>query len=194
MTAFNIYLTGVGGQGIGMLSEILLRGADHAGLAVKGVDTHGLAQRGGVVVSRIRIGTSAHSPLIAVKTADLVVALERHEAYRAMELAIKDGGCLIYYDTVWQPISVRLNEAEKIGEATIKKQAESRGVRVVPVIDPDLEDPRMQNIAVLARIDCLGLVPGVTTEHYLEAMKDLMPPGQLETNRAVFDRKPAAQG
>jgi indolepyruvate ferredoxin oxidoreductase beta subunit len=46
MKAFNIYLAGVGGQGIGLLSEILLRGADHAGLKVKGVDTHGLAASG----------------------------------------------------------------------------------------------------------------------------------------------------
>ena len=47
MEAFNAYLIGVGGQGIGMLSEILIRAADHAGHRVKAVDTHGLAQRGG---------------------------------------------------------------------------------------------------------------------------------------------------
>ena len=46
MQAFNIYLCGVGGQGIGLLSEILLRAADYAGYCAKAVDTHGLAQRG----------------------------------------------------------------------------------------------------------------------------------------------------
>ena len=56
MNAFNVYMTGVGGQGIGLLSEILLRAADHAGHTVKGVDTHGLAQRGGIVVSSLRFG------------------------------------------------------------------------------------------------------------------------------------------
>ena len=76
MKPFNIYLTGVGGQGIGLLIEILLRAADHAGFPVKGVDTHGLAQRGGIVVSQIRIGEEAHSPLIRQGEADLVVALE----------------------------------------------------------------------------------------------------------------------
>ncbi|MBW2538534.1 MAG: 2-oxoacid:acceptor oxidoreductase family protein, partial [Deltaproteobacteria bacterium] len=54
MNSFNVYMTGVGGQGIGLLSEILLRAADHAGHTVKGVDTHGLAQRGGIVVSSLR--------------------------------------------------------------------------------------------------------------------------------------------
>ena len=58
MNIFNIHLCGVGGQGIGLLSEIILRAADHAGHAAKAVDTHGLAQRGGIVVSQIRLGAS----------------------------------------------------------------------------------------------------------------------------------------
>ncbi len=60
MRAFNIYITGVGGQGIGLLSQALLRAVDHAGINAIAVDTHGLAQRGGVVVSRIRCGSGIH--------------------------------------------------------------------------------------------------------------------------------------
>ena len=52
MKTFNIYLTGVGGQGIGLLSEVVLRAADHAGHPVKSVDTHGLAQRGDLLLGR----------------------------------------------------------------------------------------------------------------------------------------------
>ena len=81
MKTFNIYLSGVGGQGIGLLSELILRAVDHAGQPVKAVDTHGLAQRGGIVVSHIRIGPAVFSPLIRPHQADLVVALERHEAH-----------------------------------------------------------------------------------------------------------------
>ncbi len=65
MNAFNIYLCGVGGQGIGLLSEVLLRGGDYAGLKAKAVDTHGLAQRGGIVVSHLRFGSSVFSPMVA---------------------------------------------------------------------------------------------------------------------------------
>jgi len=57
-------MIGVGGQGIGLLSEVLLRAVDYAGLRVKAVDTHGLAQRGGVVVSNLRMGDNVFSPLI----------------------------------------------------------------------------------------------------------------------------------
>ena len=44
MKTFNIYMVGVGGQGIGLLSEVLMRAADHAGFVLKAVDTHGLAE------------------------------------------------------------------------------------------------------------------------------------------------------
>ncbi|HSO18190.1 MAG TPA: 2-oxoacid:acceptor oxidoreductase family protein, partial [Desulfosarcina sp.] len=107
MKTFDIHLAGVGGQGIGLISEIILRAADHAGHPVKSVDTHGLAQRGGIVVSQIRIGEPAFSPLIAPGRAHLAICLERHEALRAAGTALREGGSLVYYDTVWQPLSVR---------------------------------------------------------------------------------------
>ena len=81
--SYDIYMTGVGGQGIGLLAEALARAVDRAGLSVRGCDTHGLAQRGGIVSSHLRIGASAHSPLVSPGRADLVIALEgqtcRHE-------------------------------------------------------------------------------------------------------------------
>jgi indolepyruvate ferredoxin oxidoreductase, beta subunit len=83
MTQFQIYLIGVGGQGIGLLSETILRAIDHAGIPVKSVDTHGLAQRGGTVSSHIRLGEQIYSPLIREGSADFFLALEILEAYRA---------------------------------------------------------------------------------------------------------------
>ena len=120
MKGFNIYLTGVGGQGIGLISEIILRAADHGGHPVKSVDTHGLAQRGGIVASQIRMGDKVFSPLIPAGQADLVVSLERHEALRAAGTVLKANGCLIYYNTVWQPLSVRLSEAAVVTEKDIQ--------------------------------------------------------------------------
>ena len=119
MKTFNVYLTGVGGQGIGLISEIILRAADLAGRSVKSVDTHGLAQRGGIVVSQIRMGDTVYSPLIPAGKADLVISLERHEALRAASKMLKTKGCLIYYNTVWQPLSVRLNTAPEVAESDL---------------------------------------------------------------------------
>ena len=186
MKTFNVYMIGVGGQGIGLLSEILLRAADHAGLRVKAVDTHGLAQRGGVVVSHLRLGEKVFSPLIPGGEADLVVALERHEAWRGLKAAARDGGALVYYDTVWQPLDVRLNKAAEIQIADIHRVCETRRIKDYPVCHPGLEDVRMQNIVVLAVINQKGLIPGIQKTHYKNAMTDLLQGAVLKQNLKLF--------
>lgn len=189
MKTQSIFLTGVGGQGIGLISEILLRAADHAGLRVKSVDTHGLAQRGGIVVSQLRIGKTVHTPLIPEGEADMVIALERHEAMRGMNRALRDEGTLVYYDTVWQPLETRLNRAVEIDAARIEETCTARNITLYKVFRSDLHDPRMQNIAVLAEIDRQSLIPGVTTKHYTQAMDDLMQGEMLDTNLHLFDER-----
>jgi indolepyruvate ferredoxin oxidoreductase beta subunit len=182
----DIYVIGVGGQGVGLLSETLIRAADHAGLAVRGVDTHGLAQRGGMVVSHVRIGAGAHSPLITVGCADMVLALERHEALRGLNLYLKDGGTLVYYDTVWQPLNVRLKKAQALDVEVIAKECQARNIREIRVLRPGLQDPRMQNVAVLAELCRRKLVPGVQVEHVEAALNDLLAGPVLERNLELF--------
>ena len=183
---FDIYVIGVGGQGIGLLSETLLRAADHAGLAVRGVDTHGLAQRGGMVASHVRIGAGARSPLIMAGQADMVVALERHEAMRGLNHFLKDGGTLAYYDAAWQPLNVRLKMEAAATAAAIGAACGQRGIREVRVFRADLPDPLMQNMAVLGMIGRLELVPGVKAAHYEAALADLLEGAKLETNLALW--------
>ena len=186
MQPFNIYLCGVGGQGIGLLSEILLRAADYAGHTAKAVDTHGLAQRGGTVISQIRLGGVVCTPLIAERTADLVVALERHEALRGMQVALRDHGTLIYYNTSLEPLGVRLGTESEVSTDDIDKVCGQRGIVSHSVMQPDIPDPRMQNIVVLAHIHRHGLVPGLQTEHFLQAMEDLLTGTMLSANIELF--------
>ena len=186
MDRFNIYLAGVGGQGIGLLSEMILRAADHAGHFVKGVDTHGLAQRGGRVVSQIRIGNEIHSPLIRTHQADLVVALERHEALRAAADYATIGGTLVYYDTVWQPLDVRLGRTAEVSADAIQDWCRQCGVTIKAVYEPGLSDVRMQNTALLAHIARHKLIPDVDADHFLRAMADLMAGPMLDHNKALF--------
>jgi indolepyruvate ferredoxin oxidoreductase beta subunit len=186
MKPFNLYLTGVGGQGIGLISETILRAADHGGQGVKSVDTHGLAQRGGIVVSQIRMGDTVFSPLIPQGQADLAVSLERHEALRAAGTMLKKKGVLIYYNTVWQPLSVRLNERAEVSQADIDSLCKARGITVISVFRDHLADIRMQNMVVLGEICRRSLIPGIHREHYEKAMTDLMDGSMLEKNMSVF--------
>jgi indolepyruvate ferredoxin oxidoreductase beta subunit len=192
MKSFNIYLSGVGGQGVGLLSETILRAADHAGHTVKAVDTHGLAQRGGIVVSQIRIGSAVHSPLIPLHQADLVASLERHEALRAAAGFAKEESTLIYYNTVWQPLDVRLGSAPQVNTEDIRSLCKKRLVRLTEVFHPDLEEARMQNVALLAGIDREGLIPGIESDHYRRAMEDLMAGNMLKKNLALYESQRSA--
>lgn len=182
---FNIYMTGVGGQGIGLLAEILARAADYAGLQVRGCDTHGLAQRGGMVTSHLRLGRS-WSPLVPDGEADLVIALERHEAVRAADCMLKSGGTMIWYDTSLQPSSVRMGEAPAVTEDDVERVAEAREIRAIRVHRPDLPDPRMQNVALVASILTHELIPGIGTSQVRKAMKDLLTGAVLDSNLALL--------
>ncbi len=188
MLPFNIYLCGVGGQGIGLLCEIILRAADYAGYTAKAVDTHGLAQRGGSVVSHVRLGDRVHTPLIPESQADLVIGLERHEALRGIQVALRNGGTLLYYDTVLQPLGVRLGKDVEISNGDLERACTSRQCLIHAVSWPELQDPRMQNIVVLAALDRLRLVPELKQDHLLQAMDDLMTGAMLENNLALFQQ------
>lgn len=183
MKSLNIFMTGVGGQGIGMLSEILVRAVDYAGYKFKGVDTHGLAQRGGVVVSQLRIGDNVYSPLIEKGDADIVIALERHEALRSGLKMLKKDGALVWYDTSWQPLPVRLGAENEIKTETLINNITADNIRV---FKEDLPDTRMQNIAVLSSIVQNKLIEGLTYEVCEKAMSDLMPEKMLKTNVDVL--------
>lgn len=184
---FNIYMTGVGGQGIGLLAELLARAAAQAGLPTKGCDTHGLAQRGGIVSSHLRLGSGAHSPLVEAGRADLVVALERCEALRALRTMLAPAGLLLWYDASWQPLDVRLGRARAVETEDVFAEAAARGVRARRVFREDLDDPRRQNMALVADIAGAGLIPGIGLEHYRAALADLLDGSALAKNLAVLE-------
>lgn len=186
MSKFDVYLSGVGGQGIGLLSETLARAVDYSGQRVIGADTHGLAQRGGMVSSHLRIGDTVHSVLIMKHSADLVISLERHEALRGLENYLKNGGTLVYYDAVWQPLDVRLRRSKEIENADVLKEASKRGARVFRVFKEDLIDSRMQNVVIIGELAKESLIPGVSREHYVKALRDLLSGRTLERNLEVF--------
>lgn len=188
MNLFNIHITGVGGQGIGLLSQALLRGIDHAGITALSVDTHGLAQRGGVVVSQIRYGQRIHSPLIMANQADLVLGMERHEALRSLVHALKTGGTLVVMNVSWQPLPVRLEEAKEITISDIESACKKKNIRLFQVETGQMTDSRMHNMAILGTISKHGLVPGTVKRHYMAALQDLLAGSLLEENMVVFNQ------
>ncbi len=178
----NIYLNGVGGQGIGLLSELLIRAYDDAGFQVKGVDTHGLAQRGGSVESHLRVGYPSGSPLIEPGRADIVLSLERTEAYRALFEMLKNGGKLAYYDTLWQSLSVRLEKEKAPDSEMIEASALKKKVSVLRVLNSALPDVRMQNVMLLSKAVEQGKLPGLTADNLRSGLNQLFSGDLLKKN------------
>ena len=87
----NIIIVGVGGQGILLTSKILGYLALDMGENVKVSEVHGMSQRGGSVITYVRIGSDVHSPLIDPGEADFVLSFEKLEALRAEYFLKKDG-------------------------------------------------------------------------------------------------------
>ncbi len=192
--AFNIYLCGVGGQGIGLLAAALAQAAERSGLEVHACDTHGLAQRGGVVSSHIRLGADALTPLVPEGGADLVLALERLEALRGAAQYLKKGGKVIYYDTAYQPVSVRMGQARYPSAEEVAKEVSAMGGEVFPVFLKELRDPRMQNSALLGRLAAIKPVPGLRAEVIEEVLKEIIRPEALEENLKIFSSVRPARG
>ncbi|MCU0661450.1 MAG: 2-oxoacid:acceptor oxidoreductase family protein [Myxococcota bacterium] len=188
MKPMNIYISGVGGQGIGLLSEVLILACQAAGHTVHGCDTHGLAQRGGIVVSHLRLGDHVRTPRVSPGTADLVVSLERLEAYRAMVTMLKPGATVLYYDTVYEPIHVRMGQATYPNRSELEQAAAVRKARLVPVKLEGMADPRMQNVALLGRLSTLGVIEGLEMSHVENALREVVPQRAIEPNLEIFAR------
>ena len=82
-TGKSFLLCGVGGQGTLLASKILGRLAVAQGLGVKVSEVHGMSQRGGSVITHVRVGDAVHAPLVSLGTADFLVSFEALEAARA---------------------------------------------------------------------------------------------------------------
>jgi indolepyruvate ferredoxin oxidoreductase beta subunit len=115
-----------------------------------------------------------------------VVGLERLETLRGVRTMLRRGGTAVYYDSVYQPIHVRLGQADYPSPTALAEQVAARGGKVERVFIDDLDDPRMQNAALLGRLGALEVIPGVGRELLEQALAASVPRAALEANLAVF--------
>jgi indolepyruvate ferredoxin oxidoreductase beta subunit len=124
-----VCLVGVGGQGILLAASILSEAASADGLMVKASEIHGMAQRGGSVVSTVRFGAKVFSPVS--KRAHVVLATELLEGHRGLRLLGTGGTLVCAVSTLIPPGSV-LRREEQYPE-DLAAEAAARGVRLVAV-------------------------------------------------------------
>lgn len=108
----NVMLAGVGGQGTVLAAKVLAQAAQDKGWQVRTAETIGMAQRGGNVVSHVRMGDAGEevfAPLLAAGTADLIIAFEPSEAARVLPFLAPDG-LLVTATTAIQPVTAALSD------------------------------------------------------------------------------------
>ncbi len=183
--ARNILICGTGGQGILLASEIISAAAMHSGLDVRKSEVHGMAQRGGSVVSQVRFGKTVFSPIIEEGTADLLISMEKLEALRWSHFLSPLGHALICNLEI-EPSSVSTGQAA-YPDVTAGLDALGIGYLMIDAFSEAeaLGDLRVVNtIMVGAASKRLGL----PEESWLEALRDLIPEKARDVNARAFER------
>jgi indolepyruvate ferredoxin oxidoreductase beta subunit len=127
MQSGNILLAGVGGQGILLASEILSSVLLRAGFDVKQSEVHGMAQRGGSVVSHVRFGNKVYSPLIEPGTADITVSFELLEALRHLPYYRKGSTVIVNMQKI---LPAPVATGVEVYPADVIEQLQSRDLRI----------------------------------------------------------------
>ena len=146
----SILCSGVGGQGVILASDIMAQVFLEAGYDVKKSDIHGMAQRGGSVVSHVRFGKKVYSPLTKQGDADILLSLEVLEGLRYLNF-MKPGGKVVINDLQINPPSVNLGEMEYPGEMNKALKSRFSDFHLVKAteIAEEAGDIKMTNVVML---------------------------------------------
>lgn len=181
----NLLLVGVGGQGTILASKIIANVLAGLGFDVKMSEVHGMAQRGGSVVTQVRYGQTVHSPLIETDEADFVLAFERLEAPRYLRY-LKPGGTVIINDLALPPLPVLLGQAAYPADAVDMVRPKAGKVVVIDAaaVAEQAGNRRAQNVVLVGALArALGIAPGETWENVIAG---LVPPKTVTANVAAF--------
>lgn len=184
MAAKNIMIVGVGGQGTLLTSRILGGLAIGAGYDVKLSEVHGMAQRGGSVVTFVRYGDEVAEPIVEEGQADILIAFERLEALRYAHFLKKDGA-LVVNDWRIDPMPVVIGAAQ-YPEGILESLRAVYRVHSVNATDEakKLGNPRTFNLIVL------GLAAqhmDFTKKQWYDVIEHTVPPKTVEINKQAFD-------
>ncbi len=184
MTTKNIMIVGVGGQGTLLTSRILGGIITKAGYDVKLSEVHGMAQRGGSVVTFVRYGNVVAEPIVEEGQADVLIAFERLEALRYAHFLKKDS-LIIVNDQRIDPITV-VTGAAQYPENIIENLKKEHDVVAVDAMD---EARKLGNTKVFNTI-----IVGVAAKRmdfektqWLEVIEATVPPKTVEINKAAFE-------
>lgn len=184
----NCLLCGVGGQGTVLASKMLAYSAMEKGLSVRTAETIGMAQRGGCVVSHVRVGGQVYSPLIPKKQADVLIAFEPAEAVRCLAY-LKDEGIVVVNRKAVKPVTASLTNSDYDGIEMLDYLKAK--VKNLIVVDGDsicaaCGSSKVLNIVLLAAAAKSGML-FMNTEELKNAIQNKIPEKFRELNLKAVD-------
>ncbi|NLJ67475.1 MAG: indolepyruvate oxidoreductase subunit beta [Clostridiales bacterium] len=192
MQSINILIVGVGGQGTLLTSRVLGNLASDLGYDVKVSEVHGMAQRGGSVVTHVRFGNKVYSPLIEVGKADILLSFEKMEALRWVHY-LKERGMVITNDQSINPMPVITGAAEypdDILDGLKKSTAEVININALDIAK-EIGNIRVTNSVLLG---VLAKYTDIDYKNWEKALSHTVPPRTVEINLKAFDKGYNARG
>jgi indolepyruvate ferredoxin oxidoreductase beta subunit len=192
--SLNLFLCGVGGQGLVLLTSVIGDACAKSGKKVITGEMYGLSQRSGTVSVHLRIGEDAFSPLIRHGDADILIALEAIEALRYVEYLKKDGVILMNSRIMHPPIETSKVITAK-GTKYITVEDVVSGLRNwtpnIAVIDAlrlarESGNVRAENTVFLGCLSALEVFP-VEESYIRESIAEAVPKKTVEQNLKAFD-------
>lgn len=184
MAVKNIMIVGVGGQGTLLTSRILGGLAIAGGYDVKLSEVHGMAQRGGSVVTFVRYGDQVAEPIVEEGQADVIIAFERLEAMRYAHFLKKDGA-LVVNDWRIDPMPVVIGSAQ-YPEGILEELSKTYKVYSVNATEEakKLGNPKVFNLVVLG---VAAQHMDFSSEDWYSVIEKTVPPKTVEINKKAFD-------
>ena len=177
MESVNLVLGGLGGQGVLFLTKILAQTAINKGLDIMGAETHGMAQRGGSVVSHLRLGNAQNS-LVRTGSAHFLLALEENEAYRNIPFLGRGG-------KMYANASASSFPREEVAPYLEKMGIVCRSVQAVNIA-MELGAPMSSNLALLGYVSPFEEIP-MRAEELRATIEQVSPNRFKATNLKIFD-------
>jgi indolepyruvate ferredoxin oxidoreductase beta subunit len=192
----NFILAGVGGQGTLLAADIIGLVGLELGLEVKKSEVHGMAQRGGSVTSHVRWGERLHAPLIAPGEVDVLIAFERLEGLRYVEL-LRPQGVVLVNDYRIAPVGVSSGDDVYPSAEAEEAVYSAAGLRriLVPAmrLAEELGQARVNNVVMLGALAALLATPeGDTCRAPVEVWSRVIAQRVPERFRALNERAFAA--
>ncbi len=182
----NIVLCGVGGQGTVLASKLVAAAAMNKGFDVKSAETIGMAQKGGSVMSHLRIGEDALTPMIGSGEADLIIGFEPSETVRMLPF-LKKGGAIITSDRAVMPVTAALKGSSYKGSDMTDYLKSLKDIGKLVIVDTEtavkeVGSSKAMNMILLGAASRAGLLGDITHEDIIEAMKRKVKPQFVEMN------------